>query len=84
MKRLLKLAACAIALAAAAACGQDRGADGLSSEEREKLNAIAESQDINGADVVDTSPDSLVSNDEWTAAETGDAAAANDAAANSQ
>lgn len=83
MKSVFKLAACSAALVAAA-CGQDRGSDGLSSEEREKLNAIAESQDINGADVVDTSPDSLVSNDEWTAAEAGEAAAANDVAVNSQ
>jgi hypothetical protein len=84
MKSLVKLAACAAALAAAAACGQDRGADDLSSEEREKLNALAESQDINGADVVDTSPDSLVTNDEWSAAEAGEAAASNEAAANVQ
>ena len=84
MKSLMKLVTCAVALAAAAACGQDRGSDGLSSEEREKLNAIAESQDINNADVVDTSPDSLVANDEWTAAETGEPAAANEAGGNGQ
>jgi hypothetical protein len=87
MKTLPKLAACVALLAAAAACGQDRGADDLSGEEREKLNALAESQDINGADVVDTSPDSLVTNDEWGAAETGEAApveASNGAVANVQ
>lgn len=78
MKSLLKLAACA-AMLAAAACGQDRGSDGLSAEEREKLNAAAESLD-NGADVVDASPDSLVANDEWTAAETGEAAPRDNAA----
>ncbi len=78
MKSLLKLATCVAALAGAAACGEDRGSDGLSSEEREKLNALAESQDI------DTSPDSLVSNDEWTAAETGEAAAGNESESNAQ
>ena len=79
MKTALKLAACALAFVAAA-CGQDRGADGLSGEEREKLDALAERLD-KGAVVVDASPDSLVANDEWTAAETGEAAPAENAAA---
>ena len=80
MKSLPKLAALAAALAAVA-CGQERGADGLTQDERDRLNAAAESLD-NGADVVDASPDSLVANDEWTAAETGEAAAAENATAN--
>ena len=81
MKKALKLAACAIALAAAVGCGENRGSDGLSAEERETLNAAAESLD-NGADIVDASPDSLVANDEWTAAETGEAAPEGNAAGN--
>lgn len=79
MKPLMKLAACAAALAALAACGDDRGSDGLSADERERLNAAAERLD-NGADVVDASPDSLVANDEWSAAEAGEAGAAENAA----
>lgn len=66
MKVLLKLAAAAAALTVVAACGDERGPDGLTSEEREKLNTIAEKQD---AEVIDASPDSLVANDEWIAAE---------------
>jgi hypothetical protein len=73
MKVLLKLAACAAAAAALSACGDGRGADGLTSEQRDRLNAIAENQD---AGDIDTSPDSLVvANDEWEAAESGEAAA---------
>ena len=80
MRPLLKIAVCAAALAVAA-CGEDRGADGLTSEEREKLNAAAERLD-NEADVVDASPDSLVASDESTAAETGEAAAAGNGGSN--
>lgn len=72
MKTLLKLAACAAVLTAAAACGDKRGPDGLTSEESEKLNEHAEELDKNG--VVDTSPDSLTVNgagEEWSAAEDG-------------
>lgn len=82
MNVLLKLGACAAAAAALAACGDGRGADGLTSEQRDRLNAIAENQD---AGVVDTSPDSLVASNEWLAAENGEASAtdvnAGDAAA---
>ena len=81
MKSVPKLAACAAAALATAACSQERGADGLTGEERERLNTLAESQDRNNADVVDASPDSLVANDEWTAAETGEAAPSDNAAA---
>jgi predicted small lipoprotein YifL len=55
MKTMLKLAACAAALVAMTACGEQRGPDGLSSEDDEKLNKMAED-----LDVVDASPDSLV------------------------
>jgi hypothetical protein len=71
MKVLLKLAACAAAAAALSACGDGRGPDGLTSEQRDRLNAIAENQD---GGVVDTSPDSLVATDEGLAAENGEAA----------
>jgi len=85
MKTFVKLAACAAALAAVAACGDDRGTDGLSSDERERLNALAESQDLNNADLVDTSPDSLVPEEDANAGEAGEAAAPeNEAAANGQ
>jgi hypothetical protein len=69
MKTFAKLAACAAALVAVPGCGDDRGADGLSTDERERLNALAESQDLNNADLVDTSPDSLVPEEESNAAE---------------
>ena len=82
MKPLLKLAACAAALAALSACGDDTGSDGLTSEQRERLNALAESQDLNNADLVDTSPDSLVLNEEAVAADDSDAATAGNAAQN--
>ncbi|HYJ31234.1 MAG TPA: hypothetical protein VEW25_12950 [Allosphingosinicella sp.] len=82
MKTFVKLAACAAALAAVAACGDDRGTDGLSADERERLNALAESQDLNNADLVDTSPDSLVPEEESNAAEGDDAAAVGNAAEN--
>lgn len=75
MKTLIKLAASAALLTAIAACGDQRGADGLTREENDKLNSYSEALDRNG--VVDTSPDSLAVNgaDEWTAAEDGQAAA---------
>ncbi|HEX9931552.1 MAG TPA: hypothetical protein VGB08_01785 [Allosphingosinicella sp.] len=78
MKSLLKLCTCAAALAVSAslaACGEQRDAGGLSAEENEKLNKAAETLDAN--DIVDASPDSLVAgNDEWGAAENGEADAA--------
>jgi hypothetical protein len=69
MKSIFKIAVCAATLAALGACGEDRGSDGLSAEERERLNALAESQDLNNADLVDTSPDSLVADENAVAAE---------------
>ena len=75
MKSVLKLVACTAALALAA-CGDERGSDGLTSEQRERLNALAESQDLNNADLVDTSPDSLVAGNESLADENGEAGAA--------
>lgn len=74
MKPLLKIAACAVALAAAA-CSQERGADDLTAEERERLNAAAERLEAE-PDVVDASPDSLVATNQGIAAETGEAAPA--------
>lgn len=78
--RTMRAATAAFLLMLAAACGEDRGADGLTGEEREKMNQAAERLDANGADVIDASPDSLVANDEWMAAETGEAAADENAA----
>ena len=71
MRTLLKLAACAAALTAAVGCGEERGPGGLSSDEDRRLNEIAEN--LQAQDVVDTSPDSLTVNDEWSQAETGNA-----------
>ena len=84
MRMMPKLAAAFFALAALAGCGQERGADGLTQDERDRLNAAAESLDINNAEVVDASPDSLVANDEWSAAESGGNAEAANAASNVQ
>lgn len=75
MKPLLKLA-CAAAVAILPACGDDTGPDGLTGEQRDRLNALAESQDLNNADLVDTSPDSLVPGNEALSDETDEAAAA--------
>ena len=72
MRSMLKLAAATAALAATAGCGDDRGADGLTAEERRKLDEHAANLDA-GADVVDASPDSLVANEAWTEAETAEA-----------
>jgi hypothetical protein len=61
MRYTLVRAVCAGALLALTACGGGRGDDGLTSEEREKLNQYA--AELDGADVIDASPDSLVAND---------------------
>lgn len=86
MKIPLKLAACAAALAVLAACGDDRGPGGLSGEENEKLNSIAEKMEAE--DLTDTSPDHLTLNEQWLEAEeggpAGDAGAADSPAGNSQ
>ena len=78
MKVLPKLACCAALLVTAAACGEQRGEDGLTAEEREKLDQHA--ANLDSGDVVDASPDSLVANGEWEAAESGEGSAANDVA----
>jgi predicted small lipoprotein YifL len=52
-----RTAATAALLLALAACNQ-RGPDGLTDDERDRLNQIAIEQD--GTDVIDASPDSLV------------------------
>lgn len=54
-------AACAAALLLALCACDQRGPDGLTAEEREKLNQYA--ADLDGADVIDASPDSLVANE---------------------
>jgi hypothetical protein len=69
MRYTLVRAACAGALLALAACGGGRGDDGLTSEEREKLNQYA--AELDGADVIDASPDSLVANDASSEQENG-------------
>jgi hypothetical protein len=76
MKLALKIAACAALMTLAAGCGSGKSPDGLTADQRERLNQIA----TNVGEVVDTSPDSLVVNDEWGAAESGQAAPANGAA----
>ena len=63
MRSMPKLAAFAAAAAVLAGCGEDRGADGLTAEERRKLDEHAANLDA-GADVVDASPDSLVATNE--------------------
>lgn len=90
MNHLLKLAACVAVLTLAAGCGDGRGPDGLTSEEREKLDQHA--ANLDSGDIVDASPDSLVANDTLMATEegvatdvnAGAAADVNTAAANAQ
>jgi hypothetical protein len=78
MKLALKIAACAALLTVAAGCGREKNSDGLTSEQRQRLNEISANLD---GDVVDTSPDSLtVANSEWDAAENGEAPSGNAAA----
>ena len=72
MRIILKLAGCAAAAIVLASCGSEqRGPDGLTAEESEKLNAHAEN--LQNSDVVDTSPDSMVVDDNWIEAEAGGA-----------
>jgi len=82
MHFLMKFAACAAALALAG-CGEERGADGLTQSERDRLNAAAAALD-NGADVIDASPDSLVANEAPAPATDEAAAMENETAANAQ
>ena len=56
----LKPAAFAFLLTIAAGCGEERGADGLTAGERDRLNEIAANAD---AEVIDASPDSLVADE---------------------
>lgn len=71
-------AACAAALLLALAACNQRGADGLTDDEREKLNQHAAELDAQGGiEVIDASPDSLVTN-EAVAAEPGTDGAAAD------
>lgn len=86
MKVLTSLAAALALVTLAAGCGQRRGPDGLTEDERARLNEIAVSQDNQ---IVDASPDSLVANEELTEGEApaaieNGAAASNTAAANAQ
>lgn len=73
-----KLAACVAVLAALAACGEERGPGGLTSDEDSKLNSIAEKMEAEN--VTDTSADGLTVNDEWSGAETGEVPATGNAA----
>lgn len=61
MKILKQVALSAAVLTLAAGCGDGRGPDGLTSEEREKLDQHA--ANLDSGDIVDASPDSLVAND---------------------
>jgi hypothetical protein len=61
MNAFKTIALSAALLTLAAGCGERRGEDGLTSEEREKLDQHAANLDT--GDVIDASPDSLVAND---------------------
>lgn len=64
MRFLPRRAACAAALLLALAACNQRGADGLTDEEREKLNQYAAELDAQGGtEVIDASPDSLTANE---------------------
>lgn len=73
MKRPLTIAACAALLTIAAGCGSEKSSDGLTAEQREKLNQIAENTSVAEPEVVDTSADSLVVDDALKATENGGA-----------
>ena len=75
-----KTAAFALLLTLAAGCSEERGADGLTADERERLNEAAANLD---AEVIDASPDSLVANEgEMLGEDSVEPAPAGDAAAN--
>jgi predicted small lipoprotein YifL len=67
-------------LLALAACGDSKGPDGLTDDQRDRLNQHA--AELDGADVIDASPDSLVANEEAIDQEIG--APDNKAEANTQ
>ncbi|HEY0013536.1 MAG TPA: hypothetical protein VGB79_11890 [Allosphingosinicella sp.] len=67
MKVLTTIALGAALLTLAAGCGDGRGPDGLTAEERDKLDQHA--ANLDAGDVVDASPDSLVANDTLMATE---------------
>ena len=79
MKMLKQIALSAALLTVAAGCGDGRGPDGLTSEEREKLDQHA--ANLDSGDVVDASPDSLVANDTLMATESDEATDINAGAA---
>ena len=79
MKVLTKIALSAAFLALAAGCGDQRGPDGLTSEEREKLDQHA--ANLDAGDVIDASPDSLVANDTLMATDADEATDINAGAA---
>jgi hypothetical protein len=91
MKVLTTIALGAALLTLTAGCGDQRGPDGLTAEERDKLDQHA--ANLDSGDIVDASPDRLVANDTLmsTDAEEADdinagaaAPAANAAAGNAQ
>ncbi|HZF93332.1 MAG TPA: hypothetical protein VEZ20_00515 [Allosphingosinicella sp.] len=67
MKMIKQIALSAALLTLAAGCGDGRGPDGLTSEERQKLDQHA--ANLDSGDIVDASPDSLVANDTLMATE---------------
>jgi predicted small lipoprotein YifL len=56
-------------LLALAGCGNSKGPDGLTDDQRDRLNQHA--AELDGADVIDASPDSLVANEEAVEEEIG-------------
>ena len=78
-----RAAATAALLLALAACNQ-RGPDGLTDEERDRLNQHA--ADLDGIDIIDASPDDLTVNEEMAnaAIENGEDAANAAGTANAQ
>lgn len=76
-----RIAATAALLLALGACNQ-RGPDGLTDDERDRLNQIAIEQD--GADVIDASPDSLVVDEDSANQAIANQADSDNAAANAQ
>ncbi len=76
-----RAAATAALLLALAACNQ-RGPDGLTDDERDRLNQHA--ADLDGLDVIDASPDDLVLNEEMANEAIANEADAGNATSNAQ